>query len=136
MSAQKMSKKAVGVGFEWENENDIWDCFYSEIKEFKEAKNQQEREDEFGDILFSLVNIARWNKIDAEQALLNANKKFSTRFRKMEELAKNLSNQPAASIENHNENSNENHNEESSLTLQDLSYDQWDSLWKQAKKLV
>ena len=84
MSAQKISKKAVGVGFEWPNEDSLYDCVLSEIKEFKEAKTQEEKEDELGDILFAVVNLARWNKIDAEQALIKANNKFTSRFRLME----------------------------------------------------
>lgn len=90
MSAQKISKKAVKQGFEWECEEDLYKCIFSEIEEFKEAcreNNPEHKEEEFGDILFALVNLARWNKIDAEQALLVSNKKFMTRFRKMEELA-------------------------------------------------
>ena len=108
MSAQKISKKAVGVGFEWQNEDSLYDCVLSEIKEFKEAKTQDEKEDELGDILFAVVNLARWNKIDAEQALLRANKKFISRFRTMEKLA--------------------------NKDLETLSLEEWDNLWKQAKK--
>ncbi len=108
MSAQKISKKAVSVGFEWPNEKSLWDCVYSELQEFQEAKTIEEKEDELGDILFATVNLARWNKIDAEQALLKANKKFSNRFRIMEKLApKNLEN---------------------------LSFEEWDNLWKKAKQ--
>ena len=90
MSAQKISKNAVKKGFEWPNLESLWECFDSEIKEFKEAvanNDQQNAEEELGDMLFATVNLARWHKIDAEQALLKANKKFMQRFRKMEELA-------------------------------------------------
>ena len=90
MSAQKISKKAVKTGFEWPNEDELYKCINSEFEEFKEAKKEQNpehMEEELGDILFAVVNLARWNKIDAEQALLKANKKFVKRFRKMEELA-------------------------------------------------
>ncbi|MBE7704751.1 MAG: nucleoside triphosphate pyrophosphohydrolase [Cyanobacteria bacterium SIG29] len=110
MSAQKISKKAVKVGFEWPNEESLYDCVLSEIKEFKEAKTQDEKEDELGDILFAVVNLARWNKIDAEQALLRANRKFTARFRQMEALA--------------------------DKDLEQLSLDEWDKLWKQAKKQI
>ena len=110
MSAAKISKKAVKVGFEWPDEKSLYDCFLSEIEEFKNAKTQDEKEDEFGDILFAAVNIARWNKIDAEQALLRANKKFMTRFRKMEELA--------------------------TKELNDYSIEEYDKLWKQAKAIL
>ena len=110
MSAQKISKKAINVGFEWPNEETLYKCFFSEIEEFKSAKNQDEKEDEFGDILFAAVNLARWNKIDAEQALLRANRKFMARFRKMEELA--------------------------TKELTDYSFEEYDELWKQAKKAI
>ena len=90
VSAQKISKRAVKTGFEWPNEESLYDCIMSEFEEFKHAKKEGDNahmEEEFGDILFATVNLARWNKIDAEQALLKANKKFELRFRKMEELA-------------------------------------------------
>lgn len=107
MSAQKISKKAVKVGFEWPNEDMLYDCVLSEINEFKDAKNDSDKEEELGDILFAVVNLARWNKIDAEQALIKANKKFMTRFRMMETLA--------------------------NKKLENLSFEEWDNLWKQAK---
>lgn len=110
MSAQKISKKAVKVGFEWTDENSLYDCVQSEIKEFATAETPDEKEDELGDILFAVVNLARWNNIDAEQALIRANNKFMTRFRKMEELAKK--------------------------NLNELSFDEWDNLWKTAKKEI
>lgn len=111
MSAQKISKKAVKVGFEWDCEKTLYDCVFSEIEEFKEAcanQNKDHSEEEMGDILFAIVNLARWNKIDAEQALLKANKKFIKRFKKMEELAVK--------------------------PLEKYSFEEFDSLWKQAKK--
>ncbi len=111
MSAQKISKKAVKTGFEWPDEKSLYECIFSEFEEFREAEkdgNKDKMEDEFGDILFATVNLARWNKIDAEQALLRANKKFMTRFRKMEELA--------------------------TKPLSDYSFEEYDLLWKEAKK--
>lgn len=113
MSAQKISKRAVKTGFEWPNEKSLYDCIYSEFEEFKEAEAEGDREhmeEEYGDILFATVNLARWNKIDAEQALLKANKKFMKRFRKMEELA--------------------------TKPLSDYSFEEYDALWKQSKKQV
>lgn len=111
ISAQKISKRAVKTGFEWPNEESLYDCVMSEIEEFKESeieKDKNHMEEEMGDILFAIVNLARWNKIDAEQALLKANKKFETRFRKMEDLA--------------------------TKPLNDYSFEEFDNLWKQAKK--
>ena len=113
ISAQKISKKAVKTGFEWPNEESLYECIMSEFNEFKEAVQEGDKihmEEEFGDILFATVNLARWNKIDAEQALLKANKKFEKRFRKMEELAEK--------------------------PLNDYSFEEFDTLWKQAKKAI
>ncbi len=110
MSAQKISKKAVKVGFEWDKEETLYDCVMSEIDEFKEACIEgdfQHEEEELGDILFAIVNLARWNKIDAEQALIKANKKFIKRFKKMEELA--------------------------TKPLEEYTFDEYDKLWKSAK---
>ena len=108
MSAQKISKKAVKTGFEWPDENSLYDCVFSEITEFKNANTPEEKEEELGDILFAIVNLARWNKIDAEQALLKSNKKFINRFRLMEANAKK--------------------------PLEELSLEEWDNLWKYAKE--
>jgi len=95
MTSSQISKKAVKVGFEWPNMTSLWECLESEIVEFKEAvelNDQNKMEDEFGDILFSLVNVARWYKIEPELALSRANKKFIKRFLMMEQMAeKNLS---------------------------------------------
>lgn len=110
MSAQKISKKVVKVGFEWNSINSLMECIKSEYKEFEEAVqsgNKDLMEDEMGDIFFATVNLARWYKIDSEQALLRANKKFSTRFRKMEELA--------------------------TKPLKEYTYDEFNDLWKCAK---
>ena len=88
--ADELSKKAVKTGFEWPDFESLKDCLKSEIAEFKKAveeKNIESMEDEFGDILFTMVNVARWNKIDPEQALLKANKKFKQRFQVMENIA-------------------------------------------------
>lgn len=111
ISAQKISKKAVKTGFEWPSEESLYECIMSEFNEFKQAKAEGDKvhmEEEFGDILFATVNLARWNKIDAEQALLKANKKFEMRFRKMEELA--------------------------TKPLNEYSFEEFDALWCQAKK--
>ena len=67
-------------------------------------------EDEMGDIFFATVNLARWYKIDSEQALLRANKKFTKRFKKMEEIAQK--------------------------PLENYSYEEFNNLWKKAKTLV
>lgn len=89
ISAQKISKRAVKTGFEWECEADLYNCIMSEFEEFRQACKNSDKdnmEEEMGDILFAIVNLARWNNIDAEQALITSNNKFVKRFRKMEEL--------------------------------------------------
>jgi tetrapyrrole methylase family protein/MazG family protein len=111
MTAQKISKKVVKVGFEWDSEESLKKCIQSEYAEFEEAVengNFDLIEDEMGDIFFATVNLARWHKIDAEQALIRANKKFTKRFKKMEELA--------------------------IKPLEEYSYQEYDALWKEAKK--
>ena len=110
LRAMKISKKAVRSGFEWQNYSQLLDCFKSEIKEFEKAKTFDEKEEELGDILFSLVNVARWNKIDPEVALAKANVKFIKRFNKLEELAEKQ--------------------------LSELNFEEYEELWAQAKKLT
>ena len=110
MSAQKISKKAVKAGFEWDSVDSLKECIQSEYKEFEEAVksgDNEKMEDEMGDIFFATVNLARWYKIDAEQALLRANKKFTKRFKKMEELK--------------------------TKPFEDYSFEEFDELWKRAK---
>lgn len=111
ISAQKISKRAVKVGFEWDSVDTLLDCVKSEYKEFQEAVQNNDlsaMEDEMGDIFFATVNYARWHKIDAEQALIRANEKFMKRFRAMEHLA--------------------------TKPLTEYSFEEYDALWKQAKK--
>ena len=110
MSAQKIGKKVVKVGFEWDSVESLKKCIESEYKEFEEVAelgDKDRMEDEMGDIFFATVNLARWYKIDAEQALLRANKKFVARFKKMEELK--------------------------TKPFEEYSYEEFDILWKQAK---
>ena len=113
MSAQKISKKAVKVGFEWDCVETLKECIKSEYREFEEVAqigDMERMEDEMGDIFFATVNYARWHKIDAEQALLKANKKFTKRFKKMEEIA--------------------------TKPLEEYSFEEFDALWKQAKEVI
>lgn len=113
MSAQKISKKAVKVGFEWDSVETLKECIKSEYREFEEVAqigDMDRMEDEMGDIFFATVNYARWHKIDAEQALLRANKKFTQRFKKMEEIA--------------------------TKPLEEYSFEEFDALWKQAKVVI
>lgn len=113
MTAQQISKKAVKAGFEWPNYEMLRECFLSEIDEFHaelESDNREAMEEELGDMLFALVNIARWNKIDAEQALRKSNDKFIRRFEMMEKLAQK--------------------------PLCEYNFKEYDDLWKEAKKAI
>lgn len=113
MACQKISKRAIKVGFEWDKVETLMDCVKSEFDEFfAEVKkgDKDAMEDEMGDILFAVVNLARWHKIDAEQSLLRANKKFIKRFRMMEKLA--------------------------TKPLEEYSFEEYDKLWKSAKKQI
>ncbi|MDH4139520.1 MAG: nucleoside triphosphate pyrophosphohydrolase [Coriobacteriia bacterium] len=83
--AQKISRRVVGVGFEWETLEDVWEKFHEEIDELKATEpGSPEAADEIGDLLFTLVNIARKQGIDAEEALRGTCDKFSARWRVME----------------------------------------------------
>ena len=89
MQCQKISKRAAKAGFEWRSVEGVWDKVAEERAEFeREAPGSPERAAEFGDLLFSLVNIARWEGIDAEEALAGANRKFRRRWSRVEELAR------------------------------------------------
>lgn len=88
MQAQKVSRKAAAVGFEWETVDDVWAQVASERAEFeREEPGSAEREMEFGDMLFALVNVARREGIDAESALRASTMKFRARWEAVEELA-------------------------------------------------
>ncbi len=114
VKAIRLQEKSQQVGFEWENKNQVWGKVEEEIAELKQAiemGNHDNIEDELGDVFFSLVNYARFLKVDAENALERTNKKFIKRFMKMEELV---------ALEN--------------KFLHDMSLAEMDSLWNQVKK--
>ena len=81
----KIGEKVAAVGFDWKQSSDVLDKVHEELKEIEAAKTLTEKEEEFGDLLFSIVQWARHHNIDPEQALLKANAKFGKRFVKMEE---------------------------------------------------
>jgi XTP/dITP diphosphohydrolase len=114
VKAMRLQEKAKQVGFEWENRDQVWEKVKEEQNELDQAiaENDQEKiEEEFGDLVFSLVNFARFLNVDAENALEITNKKFIKRFSQMEEKA-------MASGKNLNE-----------MTLQEM-----DSIWNQIKR--
>ena len=91
VKALRIQEKVKHVGFEWENKEQVWDKVEEEIGELKveiEANNQEKMEQEFGDVLFSMINYARFLNIDPETALEKTNKKFMHRFELMETYAK------------------------------------------------
>lgn len=111
MQAQKISRKAAACGFEWDTVQDVWDQVRSEVDEFNAAETPEQRELEFGDILFSLVNVARREGIDAETALRRSNEKFRRRWSFIEGAAWAEGKSP-----------------------EDLSTDELQRLWDQAKQ--
>lgn len=94
IKALKVSKKAAREGFEWKDENDLWNAFENELKELKEVtalnnnhRTKEKLEEELGDLLFMIVNLARWYKLDPEENLNKGIKKFITRFNRVKEKA-------------------------------------------------
>lgn len=109
--ALMISAKVVRVGFEWDTEQDVWKKLEEEIREFQEAQTPAEREEELGDILFTVVNIARKRNINPEDALRVANEKFRDRFAKLEKRVY-----------------------EENKQLTDLNLAQLDEIWETVKK--
>lgn len=87
MRAEKVQKKAKGVGFDWDNIDDVYAKVLEEINELKEAKTNTEIEDEYGDLLFAVVNLGRFLDVTPEIALTKASEKFIKRFTRMENEA-------------------------------------------------
>jgi len=115
IKAMRIQEKARGVGFDWDNEQQVWEKVQEEIKEFEvevEANNMAKMEDEFGDVLFSLINFARFKGISPEDALEKTNRKFIKRFQYLENSAK-----------------------ERGLELSNMSLDEMDVFWNEAKAI-
>ncbi|HEX7904660.1 MAG TPA: nucleoside triphosphate pyrophosphohydrolase [Chitinophagaceae bacterium] len=90
VKAMRLQEKAKQVGFEWQNKEQVWEKVEEEIQELRSAMSegkQDKIEEEFGDVVFSLINYARFLQVDAENALERTNKKFIHRFTKMEQQA-------------------------------------------------
>lgn len=119
VKASRIQEKARGVGFDWEDKAQVWEKVEEEMQEFKEEFNVadntaidiEKAEGEFGDLLFSLINYARFININPENALEKTNKKFIKRFQYLEEKAK-----------------------ESGKELQDMTLAEMDVYWNEAKK--
>ncbi|WP_034057294.1 nucleoside triphosphate pyrophosphohydrolase [Lacinutrix jangbogonensis] len=115
VKASRIQDKVSGVGFDWEKPEQVWEKVEEELNEFKVevAKNDVDAmESEFGDVLFSLVNYARFKNINPENALERTNKKFSKRFQYLESKAKVLN-----------------------KDLKDMTLGEMDVFWEEAKKL-
>jgi MazG family protein len=114
IKAMRLQEKAKQVGFEWENKDQVWEKVEEEIGEMKEAIAQndaQKIEEEMGDVFFSLVNFARFLKVDAENALEVTNKKFQNRFIQMEKIAV-----------------------QKGLNLQAMTLNEMDAIWNEVKQ--
>jgi XTP/dITP diphosphohydrolase len=89
VKAMRIQEKVKGIGFDWENKSQVWDKVQEEFKELNEAEalnNLEEIESEFGDVLFSMINYARFIGVNPENALEKTNLKFKSRFQSMESL--------------------------------------------------
>ena len=106
MRAQKLGQRASGVGFDWPDRKGVREKIFEELDELEQAvgtRDPAQVEEEFGDLLFAIVNLARHLDVDAEKALAGANAKFERRFREMEraiaEAGGRLQNQELESLE-------------------------------------
>lgn len=115
VKAMRIQEKARGVGFDWDNKDQVWEKVVEELNEFKaevDNRDQQKTEDEFGDLLFSLINYARFINVNPEESLERTNKKFIKRFMHLEKSA------TAAG-----------------LNLNEMTLEQMDVYWNEAKSL-
>ena len=112
--AQRLQEKASYTGFDWENIEQVWGKINEEIQELKEAQTdgiKKHIEEEIGDVIFSIVNLARFLNISAEFALRKTNKKFTTRFKAVEDELENRG-----------------------KTVEDSNLEEMDTIWNEVKK--
>ena len=115
VKANRIQEKVAGVGFDWEKPEQVFEKLEEELAEFKEeikVADADKMEAEFGDVLFSMVNYARFLKISPENALERTNKKFIKRFQYLETKAKEIN-----------------------TSLKEMTLAEMDVFWEQAKKL-
>ena len=110
IKAMRMQDKAAQVGFDWPQKEQVWEKVEEELNEFKDAHGSK-KEEEFGDLIFSLINYARWLKINPDDALEATNRKFKYRFESIEQYAK-----------------------ENSIKMEEMTLSEMDEVWEQAKK--
>lgn len=113
VKAIRIQEKARGAGFDWDKKEQVWDKVQEELQEFKEAESEEERMKEFGDVLFSMINYARFENINPEEALERTNKKFIKRFNYLEAKAK-----------------------EAGKNLKDMTLEEMDVYWNEAKSFT
>jgi tetrapyrrole methylase family protein / MazG family protein len=111
MVAQEYQKRVMKTGFEFSDMQGVYNKFWEELQELQQATTPEEQLEEMGDLLFMVAKIARWLKIDAEEALRRANSKFRRRFQTMEEAAR-----------------------EEGRELNSYNIQEWEKLWKRAKQ--
>jgi XTP/dITP diphosphohydrolase len=90
MAGMKISKKAAAAGFEWKNIEGVWSKFEEELREFREAlstENKEHQQAELGDLLFTIINVARWYDLEPFEALQGTNRRFINRLKIMERVA-------------------------------------------------
>jgi MazG family protein len=86
-ASREIQERASSLGWDWEAIEGVWDKVAEEIEELRSADSPRERLHEVGDVLFAMVNLARWMKLDPEEALRAANHRWVARYRRVEELA-------------------------------------------------
>jgi len=111
VKALRMQDKAAQVGFDWTSKQEVWEKYEEELLEFTQSQTDKDKEEEFGDLLFSLINVARWEGVNPDDALEKANKKFRERFEYLEKKAK-----------------------KEEKILKDLTLSEMNNYWEQAKK--
>jgi len=111
--SQEIQRRVAQVGFDWKDVGGVIDKLVEEVREFKQTDSQEQKAKEFGDLLFTLANIARRLGVDLEAALRQANRHFYKRFAYMEKLCRKRG-----------------------LNFADLSFDEQNALWEEAKKKV
>lgn len=115
VKASRIQEKVAGVGFDWENQSQVFEKLEEELEEFRQevtkSENQENKEAEFGYVLFSLINYARFLKINPENALEKTNKKFIKRFQYIERKAREMG-----------------------KSVHDMTLSEMDRLWNEAKE--
>ncbi len=111
--SQEIQRRVAQVGFDWDDVSGVIEKLVEEVKELAQAQGQQKKEQEFGDILFTLVNIARRLDVNAEAALREANRRFYRRFAYMEDVCRKRG-----------------------VNVRELSFDEQNRLWEEAKRHV